>query len=82
MNSTQDDIKTTIIYQTYGVSAGRLKQYEREKEYQPGKKSDPFDEPVFGDEGSNGSTGTSNGNPSGNTGNSGDGTLFGTKNQK
>ena len=82
MNSTQDDIKTTIIYQTYEVSAGRLKQYEREKEYQPGKKADPFDEPVTGDEGSNSSSGTSNGSSNENTENSGDGTLFGTKNQK
>lgn len=79
MNSTQEDIKTTIIYQTYEVSAGKLKQYQNINEYQPGKKADPFDEPLSEENPSNnGTSGTTNGN----SGNSGDGTLFGTKNQK
>lgn len=83
MNTTQDDIKTTIIYQTYEVTAGKLQQYKNTKEYQPGKKADPFDEPVSGEDISSGSSGTASGNQnSGNTGNPGDGTLFGTGNQK
>lgn len=82
MNSTQEDIKTTVILQTYQVTSEQLKQYEKINVYQPGKKSDPFDEPLSENSTSSGSTGNSSGTPNGNNGNPGDGTLFGTKNQK
>lgn len=81
-NNTEDDIKTTIILQTYQVTSQDLKRYERVHEYTPGLKADPFDEPKIPVENTTSNGQSTNSGTSENTGNSSDNTLFGTSNQK
>lgn len=79
-SNPEDTIKTTIILQTHHVTSSDLALYQQTGAYKKGK-ADPFADPTPDQMSGGSSSSSGNMGSSGNTA-SGDGTIFGTSNQK